>query len=320
MKKKKLLYVVHRYPPYPGGSENYVRDLAEESVMQGHDVTVFTGMHKGDRNGVKVTNDVNILNELFDLIIVHCCNTNIQRHVLINAKKIRSPILYLLIEPYETSDCLDIIKNVKFLGCSTIEDWEYVKKYNVTEKSAQISHCIDPKVCLGVNGFRQKYGINTKKMFLCSGGFWKHKGMEELIDIFNRLPMKDTTLVLTGYQHEHLMPEGSERIKVLLLEERQEMLNAMKEADLYIMNSYQEGFGLVLLEAMLNKTPWISRNIAGAKLMNKYGNVFNNAQELMKLMFNSKKEQNKIEEAYNYMLENHITSNTVKQIINLCGE
>jgi len=39
---KKILYVVHRYAPYPGGSENYVRDMAEETLRRGHDVTVFT--------------------------------------------------------------------------------------------------------------------------------------------------------------------------------------------------------------------------------------------------------------------------------------
>jgi len=68
---KRLLFVVHRYAPYPGGSENYVRDMAEECVSRGHEVWVFTGEHKGDLNGVRVTSDANILGQIFDLIIVH---------------------------------------------------------------------------------------------------------------------------------------------------------------------------------------------------------------------------------------------------------
>ena len=44
----KILYVVHRYAPYPGGSENYVRDMAEETVSRGHDVTELACEHKGD--------------------------------------------------------------------------------------------------------------------------------------------------------------------------------------------------------------------------------------------------------------------------------
>jgi len=41
---KKILYVVHRYAPYPGGSENYVRDMAEETLRRGHDVTFMVAM------------------------------------------------------------------------------------------------------------------------------------------------------------------------------------------------------------------------------------------------------------------------------------
>ena len=51
------MYVVHRYAPYPGGSENYVRDMAEETLKRGYDVTVFAGDHAGDINGVKVTSN-----------------------------------------------------------------------------------------------------------------------------------------------------------------------------------------------------------------------------------------------------------------------
>ena len=53
----KLLYVVHRYAPVPGGSENYVRDMAEETLSRGHEVWVLAGEHQGDLNGVKVSSD-----------------------------------------------------------------------------------------------------------------------------------------------------------------------------------------------------------------------------------------------------------------------
>ena len=38
----KLLFVVHRYPPFMGGSEYYVQAMAEESKERGHQVSVFT--------------------------------------------------------------------------------------------------------------------------------------------------------------------------------------------------------------------------------------------------------------------------------------
>mgnify|MGYP003347851870 CR=1 FL=1 len=54
-----LLFVVHRYG-YPGGSEQYTRDMAEESLRRGHSVAVFAGEHSGNMNGVYVTSDTNI--------------------------------------------------------------------------------------------------------------------------------------------------------------------------------------------------------------------------------------------------------------------
>mgnify|MGYP003345684677 CR=1 FL=1 len=314
---KKLLYVVHRYAPFPGGSENYVRDLAEESYRQGHDVTVFTGQHKGDLNGVKVTSDPSILNLDFDLIIVHGGDVGIQNYVLQNVNKIKTPILYLLILPSKSDICLNALKEVKYIGCSTQEDWEHIKKYNVLEKGVQISHSINPNISIGINGFKEKFSIKTSKMFLSSGGFWSHKGMEELCDLFNRLPIKDTTLVLTGYQNPHLKPKENEKVKVLLLEDRQDVLNAIKESDLYILNSHEEGFGLVLLESMCNKTAWIARNIAGAKLMKDYGHVYEQPRELMKYLVNFKKDEEKINVSYKYFLKNHTIDITVKQIVGI---
>ena len=68
----RLLFVVHRYAPYPGGSEYNTANMAEEMLRRGHDVTVLAGQHQGDYNGVKVSNDYNaILNQPWDLIIVH---------------------------------------------------------------------------------------------------------------------------------------------------------------------------------------------------------------------------------------------------------
>ena len=68
----RLLFVVHRYAPYPGGSEYYVQNMAEEMLKRKHEVTVLAHEHKGDYNGVIASNDYNtILNQPWDLIIVH---------------------------------------------------------------------------------------------------------------------------------------------------------------------------------------------------------------------------------------------------------
>jgi glycosyltransferase involved in cell wall biosynthesis len=314
---KKILFAVHRYAPYPGGSENNVKILAEECVRRGYDVTVLAGQHKGHLNNVKVTSDLNIIKQNFDLIIVHGGDVYIQNFVLSNAKNISSPILYLLILPSNSEVCLKALQDAKYIGCSTIEDWEHVKKHNVEYKSINFSYPIDIKISNGNLGFKKKYNITTEKMFISSGGFWHHKGMNELVSIFDKLPIKNTTLVLTGYQNKDLMPKITDNIKCFLLEDRQEVLNAIKEADLYILNSFQEGFGLVLLESMYNKTPWAARNIAGAKLMKDHGYVYNTPQELMKYILNFKKDDDKIKKAFDYVLETHASENAIKEILKI---
>ena len=316
---KRLLYVVHRYAPYPGGSENYVRDMAEESLSRGHEVWVLAGEHKGDLNGVKVTSDLEILGQKFDLIIVHGGDVGWQNIVLMNAERITSPILFMIIKPSESPVYLHAMKHCKYLGCSAPEDWHLTEKHNYRSKSVRVIHGIDEKISVGLPGFRYKYKIKTKYMFLSCGGFWPNKAMNELVKVFNDIGRNDTTLVLTGYDNRHnIMPVESEFVKPMMIEDRDEVLSAIHDADLYIMHSFSEGFGLVLLEAMLNKTPWASRKIAGANLMQEFGFTYTRDTELMNYIIDfNKVSESKIEDAYEYVTLNHMIKNTVNDIMRL---
>jgi glycosyltransferase involved in cell wall biosynthesis len=315
----RILYVVHRYAPYPGGSENYVRDMAEETLSRGHEVCVFTGEHKGDWNGVRVTDLVNTLNEKWDLIVVHGGDVGVQDFVLRHAKDIQSPILFMLIVPSMSQTYLNAIQDVKYVGCSTIEDWDYVNDRGVVEKSVQISHGIDTKISTGTKGFREKYGIATKYMILSCGGYWPNKAMRELVEAFDKVGRDDITLVLTGYDNRHgIKPEDSKNVKALMIDDRDEVLSAIADADLYIMHSHKEGFGLVLLESMLNKTPWASRNIAGAKLLKEFGFTYDNDDELVTYLKDFNGVPNtQIEDAYSIVVINHLIKNTVDDILRL---
>jgi glycosyltransferase involved in cell wall biosynthesis len=83
------------------------------------------------------------------------------------------------------------------------------------------------------------------------------------------------------------------------------------------MNSDAEGFGLVILESMINKTPWISRNIAGAKLLADYGQVYDTEEELIPLLQNFNRNGNKVKDAYQHVIQNHLIKNTVDDILSL---
>ena len=198
-------------------------------------------------------------------------------------------------------------------------DWDHVKKYNVFDKAVEIRHGIDPKISVGKPGFKEKYGIKTNKMFLSAGGFWQNKAFDELVDSFNKANLTDTTLVLTGYDNRsNLMPAATEFVKPFLIDDRDEVMSAISEASLYILNSYEEGFGLVLLESMLNNTPWAARNIAGAATMREYGFVYDTQDQLIEYMKNF----NRLglissDETYDYVVNNRMISNTVDDIMRI---
>jgi len=309
----KLLYVVHRYG-YPGGSEIYVQGMAEESLRRGHTVTVFAGEHTGNLNGVIVSSDPNILGASWDLIIVHGGDVAVQNFVLSNAVRIPSPILYLLVLPSTSDVCIQALKDCDYIGCSTRQDWVHCYKYNVTGKAVTVRHGITWQNCVGTSGFKEKHGIKGT-MFLSCGGYWPNKAMRELANTFEICNPVNATLVTTGYDNRmDLMPAESNLVKPMLLNNRDELLSAIYDADCLLMHSYQEGFGLVLLEAMLNQTPWIARKIAGADLMQDYGQTYNTNAELIFQLRTFNRSDFDIKSAYEYVCENHLISNTVDDI------
>ena len=317
---KRILYVVHRYAPFPGGSENNVRCMAEETLRRGHVAAVFAGEHMGDYNGVRVSSDPNILLERWDLIVVHGATVGVQDFVLSNYHNIPSPILFLLILPKEAPIHDFAIEHIPYIGCSTYEDWEFLSSKQATHKGVQFSYGIDVVNTTGTSGFREKYNITSKYMFLSCGGFWQNKAMPELVEVFNQLERDDVTLVLTGYDNRSgLMPPSTDRVKSIMLESRDDVLSAISEADLYIMHSHSEGFGLVILEAMLNNTPWVARNIAAARLLSDHGFAYNTDAELLYYMREFKGVSPEVLHANrNFVLANHSIRNTVDSILGVC--
>ena len=300
-----------------------VRDMAEEILSRGYEVWVLAGEHQGDRNGVRLTSDFQVLAKTWDLIIVFGGDVYYQNMALANANKITSPILHLLILPSESPVCLGALQTVTYIGCDTHADWNHVAWHGVRDKARPVRLSINEKTSFGTPGFREKYNIKTKHMFLSSGGYWPNKAMGPLVTMFNALELPDTTLVLTGYDNRHnLMPAESEFVKPFMIDDRSDVMSALLEADLYILHSYSEGFGLVLLEAMLNKTPWIARDIAGASTLRSFGTTYKTDSELMWHLGTHRHlseamntgELNFLNAGRNYILENRLNKHTVDDI------
>lgn len=316
----KILFAVHRYAPFPGGSEYNVQRTAEEMVSRGIKVTVVAGEHKGDLNGVTVTSSVNPND--FDLVVIHGGDVSVQNLFLQNIKNFKTPVLYWLIKPSESPICLQGLKDATYIGCSTEEDWDHVEKWGVKDKSFKVAYGIKEEDAGTVGLFKKKYGIpDDVNMFLSCGGYWPNKRMRELAKAFKDANLENSVLVTTGYDNRHdLMPEASDNVIPLMIEDPAEIRHAMADAYCYIMNSDAEGFGLVLLESMLNCTPWLSRDIAGAKLMSDYGCVYDTEEDLtriLKIWETDPHRNNRINYAYDFVITEHLIKNTADDILNI---
>ena len=312
---KKILFVVHRYAPYPGGSETNVKNMAEEMLRRGYEVTVCAYTHQGDHNGVAVTSDHSmIFSGIWDLIIVHGGDVNSQNFAHDNYRMIKAPVLYLIIKPSESDICMRGLANHKYLGYGTSFDMELIKKHGYENKARRVRYGLPVEDTVFGGNVERPEG----KMFVSIGGFAPHKKMRELAEAFTAANIPNSFLVLLGYDHGDIPPKSHNVISGHGYP-KSVVMDIVRHADALIMNSSEEGFGLVLLEAMMNKTPWIARDIAGAHDMKQYGKVYNTEDELMHILRNFDRSQFDVEAAHKYVMENHtiaVCIDDIEKVIN----
>lgn len=302
-----VLFVVHRYAPYAGGSEYNVQRMAESLLENDHNVWVLSDTHQGNYNGVGVTSDHNLLfHPEWDLIAIHGWSQT-QSVALANSHRIPAKKLYMLIDPEVNSVILHAMEHCEYLGWGTSFDLEHIKKHGYENKARRLRYAINESLGQTTVDFKKKYNITTSRMFLSCGGFWNHKRMQELIQAFNEANIPDTTLVLTGYDtRDGWIPQNTEFIRAVFDPTQEEVYAAMKQADLYILNSIREGYGLVLLESMFNNTEWIARDIAAAHDLQHLGQVYTEYSQLVDLLKSWKPNHEKLIAGYEYVINNHL--------------
>ncbi len=126
---------------------------------------------------------------------------------------------------------------------------------------------------------RQSLGIpNGVRPILFIGNLIPEKGVEELLAAFKELKMQDDQLqlYLIGNPKKQLYKEKLEalvrdqEIKGVFFKEalpQQEIAKWMSAADLFVLPSYLEGFGLVALEAMACGTPVVGTKVGGLRYL-----------------------------------------------------
>jgi glycosyltransferase involved in cell wall biosynthesis len=323
----KLLYVVHRYG-FPGGSEYNTQRYAEASIKIGHDVTVLAGENRGNMNGVKVTSNINILHELFDLVIVHgdCTTQNI-----VHSSNIQSPVYYLLIKPGTAPIIQSGMNRAKWIGCATTFDKDFVTKNGFSDKIRNVKYAVSPILPdTGHDQIIQRYGLGGHKVrYISCGGFWPHKGMDEIVTAFIDANLPNVQLILTGYDLRHGTPNYAQRgreagidIQVFYSQDLQDIYNLLSISNLYILNSIEEGYGIVLLEAMLHRLEWIARPVGGAPDLLYHSSNASLYTEYTKLVAEMRMRRYGDDNlrGQKYVLENHMPYDVTKNLLSVLEE
>ena len=140
---------------------------------------------------------------------------------------------------------------------------KYFKANNINKKVYLIPHFIPDITPIKISKavLRKKYNIKTEKVLLSVGRIDRaHKNMEYVIKEAAKLP-EDWSLVLCGGIGEADLLDigrnllGNRFIHIFLPREKVPEIYAM--ADLFVLGSLQEGFGIVTLEAMRAGLPII---------------------------------------------------------------
>ena len=266
--------------------------------------------------GLRLLFDKNkLFSDEYRWVVIHGSDMPTQDFALQNILNIKAKTLYWMIKPSFSETSKLGFKNSTQIGWGTTFDQKHLyTNYGneIFKKCRYIRYAFDENDCFGKKLYNQK--IN--KQIISCGGFAEHKGFDEIIEIFQELNLKNCKLILTGYIGTP--PPCSDNIDVKLIESRHEYLNILSNSDLYIMNSYNEGFGLVLYDAMVNKIPWISRNtVPTAYDMSMFGKLYNSKEELKTLLQSYIPENNTIERGYEYIINNYSINHMTKDFMSI---
>jgi glycosyltransferase involved in cell wall biosynthesis len=117
------------------------------------------------------------------------------------------------------------------------------------------------------NDLGEKY--SGKKMILSLGYLEERKGVQDLIQAFREIEDEDYRLVIagTGPYEEELknQAEGDDRIEFVGYLSEQEKASYFDAADLFVLPTYHDPWGLVVNEAIHYGTPVVTTEAAGAK-------------------------------------------------------
>lgn len=162
------------------------------------------------------------------------------------------------------------IKSTKSVRKSIVVS-EYIKNHYMSKSISSDVVCI-PNF---INNNDTEPKSDNNKMLISVGRFSNEKGFLDLIDVMKQVVTFDNDIILhlvgDGVMYEEIETKINDlglnnNIKLYGFLNSEEINQLYKKSSIYVMTSYIESFGLVLLEAMYYKLPCIAFDSAkGAK-------------------------------------------------------
>lgn len=125
-------------------------------------------------------------------------------------------------------------------------------------------------------GMREKLGISHPVVALYVGGLWENKRVDRLVRALAEVRER-VSLVVVGRdipesrfnqaQITSLAAALGVEVKFAGALERQKVIAAYKESDMYLLGSQYEGFGISLVEALAAGLPFVAYDVGAAPLL-----------------------------------------------------
>lgn len=167
-----------------------------------------------------------------------------------------------------------ILKNVDAIGCKTDAAERYVNKYSNKKVVITPIGLDESKFnnCRIENDFRQKYGLTNKKLLLYIGKMESRRNPLFLLKLMKQLS-DDYCLVLVGdgplfeeikctITNDHI-----DNVIVLGKKNQEDLPTLYASADLFLLASSYEIYGMVILESMYFGCPVLSTMTAGSEVL-----------------------------------------------------
>lgn len=144
--------------------------------------------------------------------------------------------------------------------------------------------------------YKKKLGVDKSKMVLTIGQFIHRKGFDVLLEAWNKELDESCSLVIVGGGEEenqyrqYIADHNLENVQLVGFKQKEEIFEYYKAADLFVLPTREDIWGLVINEAMVCGLPVISTNMCLGAVeliengINGYIVPVNNSNELTEAM------------------------------------